>query len=309
MEALNSFVKANPLLAPMSLVGAYYVLSNLWDLLSSAKRSLFKTDLSTLKQRYPGEWAFVADVGKPSGRAYAAVLSRCGYNILALKSPATPHLEAKAEVEAAGRLFDVVDVEPFCASFAEEDIVNLEAKLAGKRVGVAVMNLFFESPCNFHTEMSIVLVGVLTACLIKTTSFTETLLKHMRTQKEKSAFVAVGSILGSAGWPCHQLSSGSAAYLEELTGALGEKERAASGKVDFLYLKRGYVPELVQNSYYKVEEKVEAEQGLRNLGICTKTAAHYRASVQEWFHCGKWGKNNRFVYSHLGALVRQRSST
>ena len=123
MELFEPYTMArlNPLLAPLSLIGTSFIISKLLQTLKLFNENFRELNIQTLKERYVGEWAFVAEVVKPIGRAYALTLAKNGYNIISLKTPGSFHVEVKAEVEGLGRKFEDIKIAPFCSTFSYKD--------------------------------------------------------------------------------------------------------------------------------------------------------------------------------------------
>ncbi len=301
-DSLKAFFKMNPLLGPLSVFGATYVISSLYSALRSLSSNALKPSLTSLAKKYPGPWAFVADVSKPLGASYAELLSENGYHILTLNAPVdTP---VKHVVEAMGYKFETIEVSPFCSPAADTE--KFESAITGKEFGIVIMNLFYESQCDFDKEPPMAIVAQINATVVKTAAYLQTMLAHLEKQTTRSAVITVGSILGNGGWPGFQITSGCAAFVQEFAKT-AKKEADVKGRVDFLHLKRGYVPKPIKNSWYRVDEKIEAEHGLRKIGIMQKAAAHYRIALQDRFHNSHMGKDNRFAYCKIGMLSQQGS--
>jgi len=274
-------------------MGMKCVISKVWTVIREINENIHTIEISSLRKKYRGDWAFIADISKSYGASCASLLANNGYNILTLTPPDSALYE---EIKLKERNLEVIKVSPFCSQFDPQSITKLEEALNDKTIGIIIMNLFYESPCNFSKEFPIALVGSINACIIKTILFTETLIKHVKTQQGKVALLTTGSLLADAAWPGFQVSSGCAKSIEELKANIKE--------VDTIHIKSGYVPISLKNSFYLVSKEVEAERSLMKIGVYNKAFAHYRTRMQMIFHSSKWGKPNRFAYARLGLLQR-----
>lgn len=290
----KDFVKLNVLYAPLLLIGIKFVISNIHGLFTEINNNIHTVDIRSLRKKYRGDWAFVADVSKPYGITCAALLAANGYNILTLSSPDSTLIE---NVKQIGKSLEVVVVSPFCSQFDPQDVFRLEQALKEKNIGVIIMNLFYESPCRFESEFPVALIGNVNASIIKTTLFLETLIQHVKKQANKAALVTTGSVLGETSWPGFQVTSGCAKSIEELTSNL-------KGNIEVLHIKSGYVPMSLRNSWYFVNKQIEARNTLMKIGVYKKAYTHIRIKMQSMFHCSKLGKANRFAYAGLGILQR-----
>jgi hypothetical protein len=289
----KEFIKLNPLYAPLFLMGIKCVISNIWAIIVEVNENVHTVNISSLRKKYRGDWAFIADVSKTYGATCATLLAGNGYNILTLTPPDSSLYE---EIKLKERSLEVIKVSPFCSQFDPQDILKIEEALNEKTIGIIIMNLFYESPCNFAKEFPIAIIGSINACIIKTTLFNEILIKHIKGQQGKAALLTTGSLLADTAWPGFQVSSGCAKSIEELTANIKE--------LDAVHIKSGYVPIPLKNSFYSISKKVEAKKSLMKIGVYKKAFAHYRMRMQMIFHSSKWGKPNRFAYGRLGLLQR-----
>eukprot|EP00826_Nyctotherus_ovalis_P007086 TRINITY_DN11747_c0_g1_i2.p1 TRINITY_DN11747_c0_g1~~TRINITY_DN11747_c0_g1_i2.p1 ORF type:complete len:325 (-),score=54.68 TRINITY_DN11747_c0_g1_i2:140-1114(-) len=291
----RDFVRVNPLYAPLLLVGIKCAVSSAWSLVQEVNDNVHTVSIDSLKRKYRGDWAFVADVSKLYGVTCASLLATYGYNILTLSFPDSSLHE---QIKGMGRSLEVVGVSPFCSQFDAKDIALIEEALREKTVGIVVMNLFYESPCHFASEFPFALVGSVNACVIKTVLFLEVLLKHTKKQFGKIGLLTTGSILGDAAWPGFQVTSGCANSIEQYIANLNRE------KMDIVHVKTGYVPTTLKTSHYLADRRAEAERSLMRMGVYNKAFAHYRARLQQLVHGCRWGKPNRFAYARLGLLQR-----
>lgn len=291
----RDFVRLNPLYAPLLAIGIKCAVSSAWWLVQEANDNIRTASIDSLKRKYRGDWAFVADVSKVYGAACASLLAAHGYNILTLSFPDSSLYE---QIKSAGRSLEVVEVSPFCSQLDTKDVELLEDALREKTVGIVVMNLFYESPCQFASEFPLALVGSVNACVIKTVLFLEVLLKHTKKQFGKIGLLTTGSILGDAAWPGFQVTSGCAKGIEQYIANLNRE------KMDIVHVKAGYVPTLLKSSCYLGSRRGEAERSLLKMGVYNKAFAHYRARLQQLVHGCKWGKPSKLAYARLGLLQR-----
>lgn len=293
VDDIKNFVKINPIYGLLFFLGVKYTLSKTWSFLKDIKKTISTNNLSSFKTKYQGDWAFVADVSKTFGATCATLLAKNGYNIISLNQPQP---QISEEIKDAGKQLEVVKVFPFCRSFETEDLEKIQAAITEKTLGVIVMNLYYDLSCHFEYEIPLSLIGNMNACMVKSYIFLNALITHVKKQSGKVALMTTGSIVGGAGWPGLQISSGCANFIETLT------ENIKAKNIDVMHLKSGYVPNVLQQSSYFVEKSIEAERGLMKIGTCEKAFAKYRTKVQNMFHNSKYGKANRFAYAKVGLL-------
>jgi len=294
---IPDFIKLNPLLAPLALIGGIVAVQEIWKKLKCSVNNIRKCSLEELKNKYKADWAFIADVSKPMGAYQAEILSKHGYNICTLNNQENKIGET---IRKNGKSFESIEVSPYCAPYDENDSHQISQFLQGKSIGIVIMNLFYEFPCNFENESPMALTANINACVIKTADYLNIFIRHLLKQENKSAIITIGSILSENKWPGFQVSAGCAKFIEKYTESI-KNELNSTEKIDVLHLKKGYVPKMLKNSFYNVDEKIEAENCLKKIGVSQYAMTHYKVTIQNWIHnCCKFGKLNRLAYSKVG---------
>lgn len=294
LDHVKDFFNANPVLFPFSILGASVCFSKFIDFFNDAIQHLKLESLEDFRKKFKGDWAFIADTTKSFGKEYALLLGKLGYDILTFKTPGMNHTNIEEKLKLMGRNLECVNVESFCTQYQLKSFLQLKASLKDKIIGIVIMNLFFEMPCRFEYELPIVLNYGINSGIVHTAIYLQAIIDHLNAQPNKSAVIGVGSILSCGKWPYHQITCGTAAFIDKF---IEEQIKLNGSKIKFLSLKRGYIPYIIKNSFYNADPQKEIENSLRMIGVFTKGMSHLRVILQHMYHSCSLGKNNRIAYS------------